>query len=76
MFSFSYNNKGENLKYAYPPYAEGIPKSSLGYKANNQYRDFPPLMSDGRALIASYQPEAVINNQLLKETGIKTNWEY
>ena len=53
-----------------------LPKSSLGYNTNNQYKDFPGKMADGRALIASWQPEAVINNEIIRETGIKTNWEY
>ena len=50
--------------------------SQLGYHSNNLYDNFPPLMSDGRAVIASYQPDAVANEQLLKENGIQTNWEY
>jgi len=53
-----------------------LPPSSLGYASNNVYAGFPPRMSDGRALIASYQPEAVTNNQLLVQTGIHTNWQY
>jgi hypothetical protein len=73
---FSCINSGDNLKYAYPSNLESIPRSSLGYKTNNQYPNIPPRMSDGRAITASYQPEAVINNQLLQETGIRTNWEY
>jgi len=50
--------------------------SQLGYHSNNLYDNFPPLMSDGRTVIASYQPDAVANEQLLKENGIQTNWEY
>lgn len=73
---FSFLNKNENLNCAYPVVKDPIPKSSLGYNTNNQYPFFPPKMSDGRALTASWQPEAIINNELLKETGIKTNWEY
>jgi hypothetical protein len=34
------------------------------------------MMTDGRSLIASYQPEAVLNNSLIKSQGIKSNWEY
>jgi len=52
-----------------------IPKY-LGYSANNQYGDFPPLMSDGRSSIASWQPEAIRNNELLQANNIKTNNEY
>ena len=73
---FSFLNKNESLNCAYQVNQDSIPKSSLGYKTNNQYQVFPPKMSDGRAIIASYQPEAVLNNQILKESGIKTNWEY
>jgi hypothetical protein len=48
----------------------------LGYSTNNQYGNFPPLMKDGRASIASYQPEAVRNKELLTANNIKTNFEY
>jgi hypothetical protein len=48
----------------------------LGYHSNNLYDNFPPLMADGRAVIASYQPDAITNEQLLKDNGIKSNWEY
>jgi len=53
-----------------------IPRSSLGYSTNAVYPGFPPLMSDGRAIVASDQPEAVLNNAILKDTGIQSNWEY
>lgn len=61
---------------AYPNMKESLPPSQLGYHANNKYDGFPPLMSDGRAVTASYQPEAVLNNYLIKEIGIDTNWSY
>lgn len=48
----------------------------LGYSTNNQYEHFPPLMSDGRTSIASYQPEAIRNNDILNANNIKSNWEY
>ena len=51
-------------------------QSSLGYHANNKYDGFPALMSDGRGINASWQPEAVLNNQLLEQSGIKSNWQY
>jgi hypothetical protein len=47
-----------------------------GYHTNNIYKGFPPLMNDSRAVIASWQPEASINNQILKKQQIKSNWEY
>jgi hypothetical protein len=50
--------------------------SYLGYHSNNQYDNFPPLMQDGRSLIASYQPESVLNTYLLESNNIKSNWEY
>jgi hypothetical protein len=53
-----------------------IPRSSLGYASNAVYLGFPPIMMDGRSVVASYQPEAVLNDELLKETGIQTNWQY
>jgi hypothetical protein len=73
MFSYP---QPETLNNAFPIIRESLPRSKLGYATNNQYSEFPPLMSDGRALIASYQPEAVLNQQMLQQTGIKSNWEY
>lgn len=58
------------------PSAQELPKSALGYSTNNVYPGFPPLMNDGRALIASWQPDAVLNQSLLQSSGIKSNWEY
>ena len=72
MFSKNF----ENLDCAYPIIKETIPKSSLGYNTNNKYPEFPPLMSDGRSITASYQPEAVINNELIKQNNIVSNWQY
>lgn len=66
----------ENLKSAYPIIKETVPKSSLGYATNNKYPEFPPLMSDGRAVTASWQPEAIINADLIETNNIKSNWEY
>lgn len=53
-----------------------LPKSSLGYHTNNIYPQFPPLMADGRTIIATEQSETLMNNDLLKMAGVKTNWEY
>ena len=58
------------------PTAQDYHPSSRGYGANNVYPGFPPLMNDGRALIASWQPEAVDNQLLLKSSGVQSNWEY
>lgn len=75
MFSFL-NSNSQSLTCAYPSVRETIPRSSLGYKTNNIYPQFPPLMSDGRAITSTHQPEAVINNELIQSSGIKTNWQY
>jgi hypothetical protein len=53
-----------------------IPKSSLGYATNNVYSNIPPFMSDGRSVFASWQPEAIINKEIIKENNLRTNWEY
>lgn len=65
----------QHIALVHPTQSE-LPKSAQGYGANNAYPGFPPLMQDGRALIASWQPEAVTNNLLLKSAGITSNWEY
>lgn len=65
---FSYLTETETVQTPTP--------TKLGYTSNNIYDGFPPLMEDGRTITASYQPEAVLNNYLLKETGIHSSWEY
>ena len=66
----------EKLECAYPVIKETIPKSSLGYSSNNKYPEFPPLMSDGRAISGSWQPESTENANLIESNNIKSNWEY
>jgi hypothetical protein len=73
MFSFE---NSEKMNCAYPTIKETIPKSSLGYNTNNKYPEFPPLMADGRAITASYQPEALLNQSIIKQNNIQSNWEY
>lgn len=68
--------QGESLDNAYPPNKQNAPRSALGYHTNNKYDNFPPLMSDGRALVGSWQPESAENERILKENGIKSNWQY
>ena len=46
------------------------------YQTNNQYPNFPPKMNDGRAVLASWQPGAVVNEAMMKESGIQSNWQY
>jgi hypothetical protein len=43
--------------------------------SNNIHFDFPPIMADGRNY-ATWQPGAVINEQIRQKEGIKTNWQY
>lgn len=78
MLSFLKNTPASDneIRPAYPTINMPGSQSSLGYGANNQYPKYPPRMNDGRSLVASYQPDAIINRQLLKDTGIKSNWEY
>ena len=64
------------LDCAYPIIKETIPASSLGYSANNKYPGFPPLMNDGRTITASWQPESIINDDLIQSNNIKSNWQY
>lgn len=66
----------EKYESAYPVIKESIPKSALGYSTNNKYPEFPPLMSDGRSVIGSWQPESTENANLIESNHIKTNWEY
>jgi len=73
MFSYP---QPESTSCAFPVIEETLPRSKLGYASNNIYPGFPPLMTDGRSIVASYQPEAVLNNSLIKSQGIKSNWEY
>jgi hypothetical protein len=73
MFS---NYQPEPLNCAYPVIKETIPSSSLGYGTNNKYPEFPPLMSDGRAIVSSWQPESIINDDLIQSNGIRSNWQY
>lgn len=65
-----------NFESAYPNMKEQLPPSKLGYHTNNKYYGFPPIMSDGRTVTASFQPEAVLNEHLIKEVGITSNWDY
>jgi len=43
--------------------------------SNNIHFSFPAIMQDGR-IFSSWQPTAAINNQVKKDAGIKTNWDY
>lgn len=43
--------------------------------SNNIHFGFPPIMSDGRNY-SNYQRDAVINNTLKTQAGIKSNYDY
>lgn len=43
--------------------------------SNNIHFDFPPIMADGRNY-SSWQPSAVINEQIQKDANITTSWSY
>lgn len=53
-----------------------FPASNLGYHSNNRYDGFPPLMSDGRSIVATGKSEPLSHNALLKKTGIVNNAQY
>lgn len=66
-----------SMECAYPSYLNvTIPKSHLGYQTNNQYKEFPPMMADGRSLISSWTPDALINEGLIQKNQIRSNWQY
>jgi len=43
--------------------------------SNNIHFDLPPLMMDGRNY-ASWQPGSKISDDIRKDAGIKSNWQY
>jgi hypothetical protein len=57
---------GQSIETAYPVIKETIPASHLGYKTNNRYDGFPPLMSDGRSVFAGARSETLLQNTILK----------
>ena len=71
-----FSNNAASLDYAYPIIKETVPQSALGYHANNKYDGFPPLMSDGRSVTATWQPESSINADLIQSNDIQSNWQY
>ena len=73
MFSYP---QSQPISCAFPVIHETLPRSKLGYSTNSVYPEFPPFMADGRSLIASYQPEAILNSNLIKQNGIQSNWQY
>lgn len=72
MFSFLHNTNDHVSSYINP----NIPATQLGYQTNNRFPVFPPLMQDGRSIVSSWQPEAVINDRIVKNHQIQSNWQY
>jgi hypothetical protein len=68
-------SKGQIISLAFPS-QEDLPPSSYGYHTNNVFQGFPPLMSDARSLIASWQPESFTNDRIVRENSIQSNWQY
>jgi hypothetical protein len=74
MFDFlKSSNRGQLLSEAYS--SSTVPPTPQ-YNTNNQYSKFPPLTADGRNVIASWQPGAVVNEAILRENNIQSNWQY
>ncbi len=72
MFSFLHNTNDQVSSYTNP----NIHPTQLGYQTNNRFPVFPPLMQDGRSIVSSWQPEAIINDRIVKNHGIQSNWQY
>ena len=70
------HNYSQSVGCAYPVVKETIPLSERGYHTNNKYPTVPPLMNDGRAITAAWQPNATENAKLIADNGLKSNWEY
>jgi hypothetical protein len=66
----------EFIRSAYPIIKETVPLSARGYNTNNKYPHVPPIMSDGRAITAAWQHDAVTNAKLVEDNNIKSNWAY
>ena len=43
--------------------------------SNNIHFNFPPIMADGRTF-SSWQPDAVVNNNIRNQEHITSNWSY
>lgn len=48
----------------------------VGYQTNNKYNNFPPLMNDARSLISTWKSESNVNEKIIKDNDIKSNWKY
>ena len=63
---------GEPLANAYTT----VSAPKLEYNLNNRYAKFPPMTTDGRNIIASWQPGAVVHEKILHDHDIQSNWQY
>jgi hypothetical protein len=72
MFQYLKSAQGLTLDKAYPQ----IHVPTDGYQINNQYKKFPPLTADGRNIHASWQPGSEVNNAIIRENNIQSNWQY
>lgn len=72
MFSYP---QAEPIKHAYKNNSI-LDKSKLGYATNNVYPNMPANMTDGRSLVAAHQPESILNETIIQNSGVKSNWEY
>ena len=50
--------------------------SNSPYDSNNQYVNFPPLMNDGRSLVAGWQLAGDDFEKYKKYSGLTSNWKY
>lgn len=69
-------SNAQTLESAYPLKEDPVPLSKRGYHTNNKYATIPPLMNDGRSLIATNQSNSVENAKLLQDNNIQSNWQY
>lgn len=65
-------SQAQPLSSAYPT----IDLPTHGYQSNNQHENFPPIMNDGRSIVASWQPGTIVNEHIIEKNGINSNWEY
>ena len=75
MFSNVFSNL-QSYFNAYPEVKDTIPQSERGYSTNNKYHNVPPIMHDGRAITAAWQPHSTENAKLIEDNKIQSNWEY
>ena len=76
LYIMSFFSNPTSVECAYPVIKETIPSSSLGYRSNNRYDGFPPIMNDGRSVIASNRSEALFHNSILKQYGTTNHAQY